>query len=342
MIELKNISKTFKIKNESSVDAVKNANVKINKGEIFGFIGYSGAGKSTIVRCINLLERPTKGQVIYDGKDITKLSSKDLRAVRKEIGMIFQHFNLLKSLTVRENIEFNLRDSGLSKGEIQSKVKKLLNLVGISDKANAYPSQLSGGQKQRVSIARALANNPKVLLCDEATSALDPQTTSQILDLIKKLNKQLRITIVIITHEMHVIKNICDRVAVMENGEIVEINNVFNIFANANTSIAKEFVNSVSNQASIVKIIKNDRNTFGVSGEDEVLSLDFLGSNTKEAVISNISRKFNLDCNIIYGDVDLIKEKILGKLIVSLSGERNNINKAKDYLNEQNIEWEVI
>lgn len=342
MIELKNISKTFKIKNESSVDAVKNANVKINKGEIFGFIGYSGAGKSTIVRCINLLERPTKGQVIYDGKDITKLSSKDLRAVRKEIGMIFQHFNLLKSLTVRENIEFNLRDSGLSKGEIQSKVKKLLNLVGISDKANAYPSQLSGGQKQRVSIARALANNPKVLLCDEATSALDPQTTSQILDLIKKLNKQLRITIVIITHEMHVIKNICDRVAVMENGEIVEINNVFNIFANANTSIAKEFVNSVSNQASIVEIIKNDRNTFGVSGEDEVLSLDFLGSNTKEAVISNISRKFNLDCNIIYGDVDLIKEKILGKLIVSLSGERNNINKAKDYLNEQNIEWEVI
>lgn len=342
MIELKNISKTFKIKNESSVDAVKNANVKINKGEIFGFIGYSGAGKSTIVRCINLLERPTKGQVIYDGKDITKLSSKDLRAVRKEIGMIFQHFNLLKSLTVRENIEFNLRDSGLSKGEIQSKVKKLLNLVGISDKANAYPSQLSGGQKQRVSIARALANNPKVLLCDEATSALDPQTTSQILDLIKKLNKQLRITIVIITHEMHAIKNICDRVAVMENGEIVEINNVFNIFANANTSIAKEFVNSVSNQASIVEIIKNDRNTFGVSGEDEVLSLDFLGSNTKEAVISNISRKFNLDCNIIYGDVDLIKEKILGKLIVSLSGERNNINKAKDYLNEQNIEWEVI
>lgn len=342
MIELKNISKTFKIKNESSVDAVKNANVKINKGEIFGFIGYSGAGKSTIVRCINLLERPTKGQVIYDGKDITKLSSKDLRAVRKEIGMIFQHFNLLKSLTVRENIEFNLRDSGLSKGEIQSKVKKLLNLVGISDKANAYPSQLSGGQKQRVAIARALANNPKVLLCDEATSALDPQTTSQILDLIKKLNKQLRITIVIITHEMHVIKNICDRVAVMENGEIVEINNVFNIFANANTSIAKEFVNSVSNQASIVEIIKNDRNTFGVSGEDEVLSLDFLGSNTKEAVISNISRKFNLDCNIIYGDVDLIKEKILGKLIVSLSGERNNINKAKDYLNEQNIEWEVI
>lgn len=339
MIELKNLSKTFNIK-DKTVDAVKNANLIINKGEIFGFIGYSGAGKSTIVRCINLLERPTEGSVFYEGTDITKLSDKELRDVRKEIGMIFQHFNLLKSLTVKENVAFNLKNSNLKKEEIDSRVEELLQLVGIPDKANSYPAQLSGGQKQRVAIARAIANNPKVLLCDEATSALDPQTTVQILNLLKELNKKLRLTIVIITHEMHVIKNICDRVAVMENGKIVEVGDVFDIFSNANTSISKEFVNSISNQNKIIDLIKQDRTLFGAGMDDEILHLDFVGSNTKDSIISNISRKFNIDCNIIFGDVDVIKNKILGRMIVSLKGE--NIQEAKTYLTTQGIKWEEI
>ncbi|WP_282926023.1 methionine ABC transporter ATP-binding protein [Helcococcus kunzii] len=339
MIEIRNVSKTFKV-NNNNVEAVKNANLTINKGEIFGFIGYSGAGKSTIVRCINLLERPTEGSIYYDGNDITKLSKKDLRLVRKEIGMIFQHFNLLKSLNVRENIAFNLKNSNLSKEEINSRVDELLQLVGIPDKANSYPAQLSGGQKQRVAIARALANNPKVLLCDEATSALDPQTTTQILKLLKELNQKLGLTIVIITHEMHVIKNICDRVAVMENGKIVEIGEVFDIFSNANSSISQEFVNSISNQNKIINLIKQDRTLFGAGMDDEILHLDFVGSNTKDSIISNVSRKFNIDCNIIFGDVDVIKNKILGRMIVSLKGE--NIQEAKTYLTTQGIKWEEI
>ena len=339
MIEIRNVSKTFKVNNKN-VEAVKNANLTINKGEIFGFIGYSGAGKSTIVRCINLLERPTEGSIYYDGKDITKLSKKDLRLVRKEIGMIFQHFNLLKSLNVRENIAFNLKNSNLSKEEINSRVDELLQLVGIPDKANSYPAQLSGGQKQRVAIARALANNPKVLLCDEATSALDPQTTTQILKLLKELNQKLGLTIVIITHEMHVIKNICDRVAVMENGKIVEIGEVFDIFANANSPISQEFVNSISNQNKIIDLIKQDRTLFGAGMDDEILHLDFVGSNTKDSIISNISRKFNIDCNIIFGDVDVIKNKILGRMIVSLKGA--NIQEAKTYLTTRGIKWEEI
>lgn len=339
MIEIRNVSKTFKVNNKN-VEAVKNANLTINKGEIFGFIGYSGAGKSTIVRCINLLERPTEGSIYYDGKDITKLSKKDLRLVRKEIGMIFQHFNLLKSLNVRENIAFNLKNSNLSKEEINNRVDELLQLVGIPDKANSYPAQLSGGQKQRVAIARALANNPKVLLCDEATSALDPQTTTQILKLLKELNRKLGLTIVIITHEMHVIKNICDRVAVMESGKIVEIGEVFDIFSNANSSISQEFVNSISNQNKIINLIKQDRTLFGAGMDDEILHLDFVGSNTKDSIISNISRKFNLDCNIIFGDVDVIKNKILGRMIVSLKGA--NIQEAKTYLTTQGIKWEEI
>lgn len=341
MIELVNLSKEFRTR-EKTVKAVKNANVKIKEGEIFGFIGYSGAGKSTLIRCINLLERPTSGKVLYEDKNLVELSEKELRKTRKEMGMIFQQFNLLSSLTVFDNVAFNLRDSKLSKDEIEKRVLELLDLVSISDKKDSYPSQLSGGQKQRVAIARALANNPKILLCDEATSALDPQTTSQILDLLEELNKELGITIIIITHEMHVIKKICDRVAIMDNGEISEINNVYDVFANPKTDISKRFVNSTSNKPHIINLIKENRKAFGLESNDKVLNLDFYGSNTSDSVISTISRKYNLDCNIIYGDVDMIKDKILGQLIISLNGDEENINKAKEYLKENNIKWEVI
>lgn len=341
MIELKNISKTFHT-TSGKVEAVKDANILINDGEIFGFIGYSGAGKSTIVRCINLLERPTTGNVIFDDVDLTELSDSDLRKKRKEIGMIFQQFNLLKSLTVFENVAFNLKNESLSKAEIKKRVEELLDLVGIPEKADSYPSQLSGGQKQRVAIARALANNPKVLLCDEATSALDPQTTSQILQLIKELNQKLKITVIIITHEMAVIKSICDRVAVMENGNIVEVNSVYNLFSNPHTDISKGFVNSNSNKKNIINLIKKDRALFGIKEYNEVLDLDFLGANTKESIISSISKKYNIDCNIIFGDIDLIKNQMIGKLIVSLDGEKDSIENAKKYLLENGIKWEVI
>lgn len=341
MIELKNISKTFHT-TSGKVEAVKDANIVIKDGEIFGFIGYSGAGKSTIVRCINLLERPTTGNVIFDDVDLTELSDSDLRKKRKEIGMIFQQFNLLKSLTVFENVAFNLKNESLSKSEIRNRVEELLDLVGIPEKADSYPSQLSGGQKQRVAIARALANNPKVLLCDEATSALDPQTTSQILQLIKELNQKLKITVIIITHEMAVIKSICDRVAVMENGNIVEVNSVYNLFSNPHTDISKGFVNSNSNKKNIINLIKKDRELFGIKEDNEVLDLDFLGANTKESIISSISKKYNIDCNIIFGDIDLIKNQMIGKLIVSLDGEKDSIENAKKYLLENGIKWEVI
>lgn len=341
MIRLENVSKTFFIES-GEVQAVRDANIEINEGEIFGFIGYSGAGKSTIVRCINLLERPTTGKVYLENVDLTSLSEKDLRKQRKNIGMIFQQFNLLSSLTVGKNVAFNLRDSVLSKTEIDKRVDELLKLVGISDKKDAYPSQLSGGQKQRVAIARALANNPKVLLCDEATSALDPKTTHQILDLLKDLNKKLGLTVVIITHEMHVIKSICDKVAVMEDGKIVEVNDVFNIFANPKEAITKHFVNSTSNKKEIEDLIINKKDIFGINKDSQVLELDFTGSNTKDSVISQISRNFNIDCSIIFADINVIKEQMLGKLIVSLTGDANKIDLAKEYLDSQGVSWEVI
>ena len=230
MIELSHISKEF-VSGKRTVHAVQDVSLTIDKGEIFGIIGFSGAGKSTLVRCINLLERPTSGKVIVDGQDMLSLSAKELRQARKKIGMIFQHFNLMPSRTVFSNVAYPLQGQGLSKQAIQNKVRKLLKLVDIADKETAYPSQLSGGQKQRVAIARALANDPKVLLCDEATSALDPQTTKAILTLLKDLNQKLNLTIVMITHEMAVVKEICDHVAIMEHGQVVEQGEVFSLFA---------------------------------------------------------------------------------------------------------------
>lgn len=341
MIELKNLSKSFESK-DGLIEAVKDANITIKEGEIFGFIGYSGAGKSTLVRCINLLEKPTTGQVLVDNVNLTELNNKDLRKERKNIGMIFQHFNLLRSLTVFDNVAFNLKGSGLSKEEIVNKVRNLLSLVGISDKENAYPSQLSGGQKQRVAIARALANDPKILLCDEATSALDPQTTGQILELLRELNEKLKLTIVVITHELDVIKKICDRVAVMENGSIVEINDVYSLFSNPKTKIAKEFVNSTSNKGKIINLLKNKPGLFGLGENDQVLDLDFIDSNASESVISKVSRDFDLDCSIIFGDVDIIKDKSLGQLIISVKGDKEDIRNAKDYLDQVNVKWELI
>ena len=246
MIRLENVSKTFTDSNKE-VHAVNNVSLTINDGDIFGIIGFSGAGKSTLVRCINLLEKPTEGKVFVDDAEITALSGKELRKARKKIGMIFQYFNLMPSRTIFGNVAYPLRGSGLSKEEIKEKVHHLLELVGISEKENAFPSQLSGGQKQRVAIARALVNDPNILLCDEATSALDPQTTKSILKLLQQLNQTLGIIVVVITHEMAVVKEICNRVAVMDHGDVVEEGEVFHVFASPKEPLTRSFIKTTSN-----------------------------------------------------------------------------------------------
>ncbi|NLZ48326.1 MAG: methionine ABC transporter ATP-binding protein [Clostridiales bacterium] len=341
MIELKNLYKSYTTK-AGKVEAVKDVTLKINKGDIYGIIGFSGAGKSTLVRCINLLEKPNKGQVIIDGKNLVTLSNKELRKERKKIGMIFQHFNLMKSRTVFENIAYPLRGSGLSKEEIRGKVLSLLKLVELEDKESAYPSQLSGGQKQRVGIARALANDPKVLLCDEATSALDPQTTKSILRLLKEVNKKLNLTIVVITHEMHVVKEICTRVAVMEKGRIVEEGDIFKVFSEPKQEITRNFIESTSILNNINYLIEDKSSVVEIREDEKILKLKYLENSTTEPIISIISREFNVDANIIFGNVEIIEDAPLGGLIVIIRGEEEKVRNVIKYLEKNNVEVEVI
>ena len=341
MIELAHISKDFGT-DQRKVHAVRDVSLSIAKGEIFGIIGFSGAGKSTLVRCINLLERPTAGTVTVDGREMTALSSKELRQARKKIGMIFQHFNLMPSRTVFSNVAYPLRGSGLSKQEIADKVHRLLELVGIGDKAEAYPSQLSGGQKQRVAIARALANDPNVLLCDEATSALDPQTTKSILQLLKHLNETLGITVVIITHEMAVVKEICNRVAVMEHGQVVEQGEVFNVFADPRQDITKSFIHTTSNLQKIEELIAEDSPVVRLQPGELIIRLSYVQRNVSEPLISTVSQKFNILLNIIFADIAIVQDAPIGGTVAIISGERQQITKAMEYLIEKNVGVEVI
>ncbi|MBK2402183.1 MULTISPECIES: methionine ABC transporter ATP-binding protein [unclassified Erysipelothrix] len=350
MIKLQNINKTFQT-NDRTVHALKNVSLEVGKGEIFGVIGFSGAGKSTLVRCINLLEHPTSGDVIVNGTllnpNLTKANAKtrhlqnqQLRKQRKKIGMIFQQFNLMRSRTVFQNIAFPLKDQKLSKAVLNQKVTGLLELVGLQDKANAYPSQLSGGQKQRVGIARALANDPDILLCDEATSALDPQTTKTILKLLKKVNNTLGITIVIITHEMDVVKDICDRVAVMEDGEVKEVNTVKDIFANPSAQITKDFVDTTTNTLETIELFKTNPEILDLKADQSLVRIDFIGSNTRESVISEISQQFNVSASIIHANVEIVQNEIVGTMLVILSGYRKL--EALENLRSRNINVEVI
>ena len=309
MIELKNISKDFG-SGEKAVHAVRDVSLSIGSGEIFGIIGFSGAGKSTLVRCINLLERPSSGSVFVAGQDLTALSAKDLRAARKKIGMIFQHFNLMPSRTVAGNV--------------------------------AYPRQLSGGQKQRVAIARALANDPQVLLCDEATSALDPQTTKAILHLLKHLNETLGITIVLITHEMAVVKEICDRVAVMEYGRVVEQGEVFTVFAEPKQDITKSFIHTTSNLQKVEELIAEDSPVTRLQPGELIVRLSYVQRNVNEPIISAVSQMFNVSLNIIFADITIVQDSPIGGTVAIISGERKQITKAIEYLIEKNVGVEVI
>ncbi len=341
MITLEHVSKTFTTKS-GYVHAVRDVSLQIDEGEIYGIIGFSGAGKSTLVRCINLLERPEAGNVTVDGRELLKLDASQLRESRKKIGMIFQHFNLMRLRTVAQNVAFPLKKSGLSKEEIACKVKELLELVDLSEKANVYPSQLSGGQKQRVAIARALANDPKVLLCDEATSALDPQTTHSILKLIKDINQKLNLTVVLITHEMGVVKEICDRVAVMEDGRIVEEGSIVDIFTHPQAKMTKSFIASTSTTDRIYDLIE-EGHALTELGEDEVIvSLKYDASNATQALISEISRTYDVDCNIIFGNIEVVKDTPIGTLIVVLKGDPEKRKAAFDCIKRHGVETEVI
>ena len=341
MITLEHVSKTFTTKS-GYVHAVRDVSLQIDEGEIYGIIGFSGAGKSTLVRCINLLERPEAGNVTVDGRELLKLDASQLRESRKKIGMIFQHFNLMRLRTVAQNVAFPLKKSGLSKEEIARKVKELLELVDLSEKANVYPSQLSGGQKQRVAIARALANDPKVLLCDEATSALYPQTTHSILKLIKDINQKLNLTVVLITHEMGVVKEICDRVAVMEDGRIVEEGSIVDIFTHPQAKMTKSFIASTSTTDRIYDLIE-EGHALTELGEDEVIvSLKYDASNATQALISEISRTYDVDCNIIFGNIEVVKDTPIGTLIVVLKGDPEKRKAAFDCIKRHGVETEVI
>ena len=333
MIEFKNVNVRFK-NNGKKFHAVKNASLKIEKGEIFGIVGSSGAGKSTLLRAINLLQQPTDGDVLVNGESIINYKGEKLRNLRRNTGMIFQHFNLIDSKTVYKNIAFVLKAAGKSKEETDKRVKELLELVNLTDKTNSYPSRLSGGQKQRVAIARALANNAEVLLCDEATSALDLETTSSILALLKEINQRLGITIVIITHELDVVKSICSRVAVMNNGEIVETGEVYKIFTKASNEYTKQLISHTLKFDLPKEIIENIKGT--------IIKLTYHGDNANNPILSYAANTFGIGFNILLGKIEYINKEPLGILYVNLIGEPEIIPLALAYLAENTESLEVL
>lgn len=337
MIELKGLTKMYG-KGSKAVAALSELNLSIKKGEIFGVIGHSGAGKSTLIRCINLLERPTQGEVWVDGVELTALSQRQLQEQRRKIGMIFQHFNLLSSATVYDNIAFPLRLTGTPNAEIESKVKELLVLVGLEEHHNKYPAQLSGGQKQRVGVARALASDPDVLLCDEATSALDPQTTDSILRLLLDINRKFHLTIVLITHEMHVIQSICDRVAVIHGGGIVEQGNVAQVFLKPQHEVTKEFIGSETQQDGPLRAALD-----AVQGEyTQAVKITFLGQKTYGSTLSQVARGTGVNFAILQGTISTLKDVPYGQLIVRFEGSSQAVEETLAELAAQGLDVEVL
>ena len=352
MIRLVDVEKTYYSK-AGNIEALKKTNIEVKEGDIFGIIGLSGAGKSTLIRCINMLEVPTGGQVFVDGQELTAMNESQLRKARQNIGMIFQHFNLLASRTVYDNVAFPLEIQGMPGEQIRKRVEELLDMVQLKDRADYYPSQLSGGQKQRVGIARALASNPKVLLSDEATSALDPQTTKSILQLLRDINKRLNLTIVMITHQMEVVKEICDRVAVIENGSIIEEGTMYKVFTEPREETTKEFVKTV-NDIKIPPIIDTvSMKQAYFPGSRLLVNLTFLdsgegdGENEKSAgadqpLVSALIKKFGVDVNIISGKVDYLKDIPYGTLLVEIMGDEKSIADSVQYAKNVGVKLEVI
>lgn len=345
MIDLSHIDVTFHQK-KRTIEAVKDVSLQINKGDIYGIVGYSGAGKSTLVRVVNLLQEPSRGtitidkQVIYDNK--VKLSGSQLRQQRRDIGMIFQHFNLMSQMTAEQNIAFALKHSGLSKAEKKEKVARLLDLVGLSDRAQNYPSQLSGGQKQRVAIARALANDPKILISDESTSALDPKTTKQILALLKELNEKLGLTIVLITHEMQIVKDIANRVAVMQNGHLIEEGSVLDIFTNPKEELTQDFIKTATGIDEALAKIKQQSIIKDLSANSRLVLLKYAGNSTDEPLLNGIYKRFNVETNILYGNIEILDNVPVGEMIVVLSGEKDKVEAACAAIEEMDVQITVL
>ncbi|WP_180085279.1 methionine ABC transporter ATP-binding protein [Acinetobacter sp. YH12103] len=333
MIEFKDISKQYELKGQT-LHALNQINLSIPTGSIFGIIGYSGAGKSTLIRLINLLERPSSGQIIINGTDFTALDAKTLRQERANIGMIFQHFNLMQTKTVAANIEMPMKLLGWSKAEREKRLEELLDFIDLKHKRQAFPDELSGGQKQRVGIARALANHPKILLCDEATSALDPQTTKSVLQLLKKINQEQGITIVMITHEMDVIETVCDYVAVMEKGDVIETGSTLQIFSQPQHPTTKNFIQTVLQQHLPVNILNNLEN----QNHHSIYCLKFLGSSAQETVIQAVIKQFDISLNILFANMTEINGSVIGQMFIQLLGDSAEISAAVQYLKDNGVQ----
>ncbi|WP_438444905.1 methionine ABC transporter ATP-binding protein [Gorillibacterium sp. sgz5001074] len=337
MIRLEHIEKSYTV-GKLTVPALRRVDLDVKQGEIFGVIGHSGAGKSTLIRCINLLERPTEGRVFVDGVELSALPDKRLQEERRKIGMIFQHFNLLSSATVAKNVAFPLELAGLPKADIRDRVRSLLALVGLEEHADKYPSQLSGGQKQRVGIARALANEPKVLLCDEATSALDPQTTNSILALLLDINKKLGLTIVLITHEMHVIRSICDRVAVIDGGTIVEEGPVTEVFLKPQHPTTKDFVEQVADRFELKEALAHEK----AAGSRSIVRITYLGETTYEPVLFEAARETGTPISILQGTISRMKDTPYGQLVVEFGGSDSQVSDTITLLRTRGFDVEVL
>ncbi len=341
MIRLEHVTKTFQTR-DGDVHAVKDVSLDIAEGQIFGIIGFSGAGKSTLVRCMNLLERPEEGKVIFDGKNLLDLDAAGLRHARQKMSMIFQHFNLMRSRTVYENIALPLRMEKRPKEEIDKKVMELLDLIDLVERRDSYPSQLSGGQKQRVAIARALATDPKVLLCDEATSALDPQTTQSILHLIRRINRERNITVVVITHEMLVVKEICDRVAVMEAGRVVETNDLVPIFINPIEEITRNFINTTNESAKIQELLDTGHPLTQLAENQQLVRLTYTPENAAEPIISRLAEKLGVESSIIFGNIEVNRDEPIGTIVTKMTGSDQQLKDALALCREAGIRTEVM
>lgn len=333
MIEFKDISKQYELKGQT-LHALNQINLQIPTGSIFGIIGYSGAGKSTLIRLINLLERPSSGRIIINGTDFTALDAKALRQERASIGMIFQHFNLMQTKTVAANIEMPMKLLGWSKAEREKRLEELLDFIDLKHKRHAFPDELSGGQKQRVGIARALANHPKILLCDEATSALDPQTTKSVLQLLKKINEEQGITIVMVTHEMDVIETVCDYVAVMEKGDVIETGSTLQIFSQPQHPTTKNFIQTVLQQHLPVNILNNMEN----QNHNSIYCLKFLGSSAQETVIQAVIKQFDISLNILFANMTEINGTVIGQMFIQLLGDAQEIQAAIKFLEQHGVQ----
>ena len=344
MIELRGITQTYQGP-QGPVEALKGIDLTIQPGEVFGIIGKSGAGKSSLVRVINLLNRPTTGQVIVGGQDLTQLNDAQLREARREIGMVFQHFNLLSSRTVFDNAALPLELAGMDKPAIRARVNPLLELVGLAHLADRYPAQISGGQKQRVGIARALASRPKVLLSDEATSALDPETTRSILDLLRQVNRELGLTVVLITHQMQVIKQVADRVAVIEAGRIVEQGRVLDVFTRPEQAITKSLIDEILPQelpASVLDHVRKLAGQLSAGRTGQLLRLSYAGDSAYQPILSQLIRQFGVDMSILHGQVDEIQDETFGSLAVYASGEADSVRGAVAHLRAGGVEVEEV